>query len=129
MPTTCEIAGIPLASLEVDGRSMLANLGAGTFTAWRKRMLVSGSDDVGPRLNPGDSDDPSGRWWLLREGEAAFILRENGKMELYFLDSDPYQERSVARMAEAALLERFTHYVQAMREASGEARRELEEAP
>jgi N-acetylglucosamine-6-sulfatase len=129
MPTTCEIAGIPLASLEVDGRSMLANLGAGTFTAWRKRMLVSGSDDVGPRLNPGDSDDPSGRWWLLREGEAAFILRENGKKELYFLDSDPYQERSVARMAEAALLERLTHYVQAMREASGEARRELEEAP
>ena len=68
MPTTCEIAGISPASLDVDGRSMLANLGKDAFSGWRKRMLISGSDTVGPEQNPGGSNDPSGNWWLLREG-------------------------------------------------------------
>jgi N-acetylglucosamine-6-sulfatase len=129
MPTTCEIAGVPLASLKVDGRSMLAHLGADSFSGWRKRMLVSGSDDVGPQLNPGGSDDPSGRWWLLREGQKAFILRENGAKELYWMGTDPYQERSKARTADPALIERLTTTVQDMRAASGAARRQLEAAP
>jgi N-acetylglucosamine-6-sulfatase len=129
MPTTCEIAGVSLASLEVDGRSMLGRLGAGSFSGWRLRMLVSGSDDVGPQLNPGGSDDPSGRWWLLREGEMAFILRESGAKELYLMGTDPYQERSKARTADPALIERLTNSVTAMRVASGETRRQLEQAP
>ena len=41
----------PFSSLDVDGRSMLANLGRDAFSNWRKRMLVSGSADVGPELN------------------------------------------------------------------------------
>lgn len=129
MPTTCEIAGVPRASLEVDGRSMLANLSANTFSGWRKRMLVSGSDDVGPQLNPGGSNDPSGRWWLLREGEKAFILRENGAKELYWMGTDPHQERSKARTADPALIERLTTTVKDMRAASGATRRQLEAAP
>jgi arylsulfatase A-like enzyme len=128
MPTTCEIAGISPASLEVDGRSMLSHLGAASFSGWRRRMLVSGSDDVGPQLNPGGSDDPSGRWWLLREGEKAFILRENGAKELYWMGSDPYQEQSKTRTADPALIERLTNTVNAMRAASGADRRQLEEA-
>jgi arylsulfatase A-like enzyme len=129
MPTTCEIAGVPLSSLDVDGRSMLPYLNADGFFNWRKRMLVSGSDDVGPQLNPGGSNDPSGRWWLLREGEKAFILRENGAKELYWMGSDPYQERSKARTADPALIERLTTTVRAIREASAEDRRRLEVAP
>jgi len=131
MPTTCKIADpdLSLASLDVDGRSMLANLGADSFSGWRKRMLVSGSDDVGPQLNPGGSNDPSGRWWLLREGEKAFILRENGAKELYWLGTDPYEERSKARTADPALIERLTNTVKAMRAASGADRRQLEVAP
>jgi arylsulfatase A-like enzyme len=129
MPTTCEIAGISPTSLEVDGRSMLPYLAADAFSGWRKRMLVSGSDDVGPRLNPGGSDDPSGRWWLLREGQKAFILRENGAKELYRMGTDPHQERSEARTADPALIERLTNFVEDMRAASGTLRRRLEEAP
>jgi N-acetylglucosamine-6-sulfatase len=129
MPTTCHIAGVPLSSLEVDGRSMLANLGANSFSGWRKRMLISGSDDVGPQLNPGGSNDPSGRWWLLREGEKAFILRESGAKELYWMGTDPYQERSKARSADPALIERLTNTVRDMRAASGTRRRQLESAP
>ena len=129
MPTTCEIAGKSPALLDVDGRSMLTHLGAGTFSGWRKRMLVSGSDDVGPQLNPGGSDDPSGRWWMLREGEKAFILRESGAKELYWMGTDPFQERSKAGNADPALIERLTNSVKAMRAASGEARRQLEAAP
>jgi N-acetylglucosamine-6-sulfatase len=129
MPTTCEIAGISPASLDVDGRSMLPYLGANAFSGWRKRMLVSGSEDVGPRLNPGGSNDPSGRWWLLREGQKAFMLRENGARELYLMGTDPYQERSKARTADPALVERLTNYVNNLRVASGATRRQLEEAP
>jgi N-acetylglucosamine-6-sulfatase len=129
MPTTCEIAGVPLSSLEVDGRSMLRHLDADSFSGWRKRMLVSGSDDVGPQLNPGGSNDPSGRWWLLREGQKAFILRESGAKELYWMGTDPYQERSEARTADPALIERLTNTVEAMRAASGATRRQLEAGP
>ena len=129
MPTTCEIAGVSPAVLDVDGRSMLTHLGADGFSGWRRRMLVSGSDDVGPRLNPGGSNDPSGRWWLLREGQEAFMLRENGAKELYRMGTDPYQERSKARTADPALIERLTNFVKDMRAASGAARRQLEEAP
>ncbi len=128
MPTTCEIAGISPASLDVDGRSMLANLGRRAFSGWRKRMLISGSDDVGPELNPGGSIDPSGRWWLLREPKEAFILRENGARELYWMKNDPHQERSKARGAKRAHIERLTDTVKAMKQASGETRRRLEEA-
>jgi N-acetylglucosamine-6-sulfatase len=129
MPTTCEIAGITPSTLDVDGRSMLANLGQGAFTNWRRRMLVTGSADVGPELNPGGSNDPSGRWWLLREGPKAFILRENGAKELYRIGTDPYQRWNKARTADPALIERLTDTVKAMRQASGQARRRLEAAP
>jgi N-acetylglucosamine-6-sulfatase len=129
MPTTCEIAGISPASLEVDGRSMLPCLGADAFSGWRKRMLVCGSNDAAPGQNPGGSHDPSGRWWLLREGQKAFILRESGAKELYLMGTDPYQERSKARTADPALVGRLTNFVKDMRVASGATRRQLEQAP
>jgi N-acetylglucosamine-6-sulfatase len=129
MPTTCGIAGIPVASLEVDGRSMLPYLGTGSFSGWRKRMLVTGSNDVGGQLNPGGSNEPSGRWWLLREGKNVFILRENGTKELYSMGTDAYQERSMTRTADPALIQRLTTSVKDMRAARGEKRRQLEAAP
>ena len=129
MPTTCEIAGVPLASLGVDGRSMLPYLGAASFSNWRKRMLITSSNDVGWQLNPGGSNEPSGRWWLLREGQNVFILRENGTKELYKMGTDPYQERSTHRTADPALIQRLTTSVKEMRVASGEQRRQLEAAP
>jgi hypothetical protein len=92
-------------------------------------MLICGSDTVGPEQNPGGSNDPSGNWWLLREGRNTFILRENGAKELYWMKSDPYQQRSKASTANKALISHLTNRVKSMRRASGEARRRLEEAP
>ena len=69
MPTTCAIAGVTPPSNQVDGRSMLPYLGANSFSGWRNRMLITSSNDVGPQQNPGGSNEPSGRWWLLREGD------------------------------------------------------------
>lgn len=80
-------------------------------------------------MNPGGANDPSGRWWLLREGSKAFILRENGAKELYRMGTDPYQRWNKARTADPALIERLTDTVKAMRQASGQARRRLEAAP
>ena len=126
-PTTCEIAGIRYSSLDVDGRSMLANLDRNGFWNWRKRMLVSGSDDVGPEENPGGANNPPGKWWLLREGPKAFIMHENGAKELYWMKSDPQQLRNMRRKAKQSLINHLTDKVRAMRNAEGEKRRWLEE--
>jgi N-acetylglucosamine-6-sulfatase len=128
MPTTCAIAGVTLPSDQVDGRSMLPYLGANSFSGWRKRMLITGSNDVGGQLNPGGSNEPSGRWWLLREGDLAFILRENGTKELYTMGTDPYQEQSTTRTADPALIQSLLTKVKEMRAAKGVKRRQLEEA-
>jgi N-acetylglucosamine-6-sulfatase len=128
MPTTCEIAGISSASLDVDGRSMLPHLGAAAYSGWRKKMLVTGSDDVGPEMNPGGADYPGGRWGLLRENEKAFILHENGEKELYWMNEDPHQKRNGVEQAAPALIERMTNTTEAMKAAAGETRRKLEEA-
>jgi N-acetylglucosamine-6-sulfatase len=128
MPTTCEIARIPFSSLDVDGRSMLANLGRDAFSNWRKRMLITGSKAVGPNgSNKGGANNPSGRWWLLREGAAAFILHENGTKELYWLKSDPHQLRNRRQAAKQSLINRLTETTKAMRGAEGQERRRLEE--
>jgi N-acetylglucosamine-6-sulfatase len=126
MPTTCAIAGVSVPPDQVDGRSMLPYLGAGSFSSWRKRMLITGSNDVGGQLNPGGSNEPSGRWWLLREADLAFILRENGTKELYTMGTDAYQERSTHRTADPALIQSLLTKVKEMRVASGEKRRQLE---
>ena len=129
MPTTCAIAGVTLPSDQVDGRSMLPYLGAGSFSSWRNRMLITSSNDMGGQLNPGGSDEPSGRWWVLREGDLVFILRENGTKELYTMGSDPLQERSTTRTADPALIQSLLTKVKELRAASGEKRRQLEEEP
>jgi arylsulfatase A-like enzyme len=126
MPTACAIAGILFTSLDVDGRSMLANLGRDVFLGWRKQMLITGSQDVGPQMNPGGANNPSDRGWLLREGRLAFLLYENGAKELYWMKSDPHQQRSKARTARKSLIKRLTYTVKAKRAASGQARRWLE---
>jgi N-acetylglucosamine-6-sulfatase len=128
-PTTCEVAGLSPALLEVDGRSMLPHLGGDRFDPWRERMLVTGSSTVGPEFNPGGADNPSGQWWLLREGPKAFVLHENGAKELYRMGADPHQLRSKDDEADPALIERLTLTTKAMSEASGEERRRLEAAP
>jgi hypothetical protein len=58
-----------------------------------------------------------------------FILRENGTKELYSMGTDAYQERSMTRTADPALIQRLLTSVKEMRAASGEKRRQLEVAP
>jgi arylsulfatase A-like enzyme len=126
MPTACTLAGIRYSTLDVDGRSMAYGLVSGNFSGWRKRMLITGSQDTGPQMNPGGAHNPSGRWWLLREGSMAFILHENGTKELYWLKSDPHQLHNKRRKAKQSLINRLTVKTKAMRAAEGESRRRLE---
>jgi hypothetical protein len=57
----------------------------------------------------------------------AFILRENGAKELYWMKSDPHQERNKRHKAKQSLIDRLTDMTKAMRVAEGENRRRLEE--
>jgi arylsulfatase A-like enzyme len=121
-PTTLELMGVDVPS-QADGRSLVPLL-TPIPPDWRKRLLVTGSSTVGP--NPGGANEPSGRWWLLREGVKAFILRESGFRELYWMLSDPYQMYNKAGTADQAMVDRMEEYVRAMKVSSGDARRALE---
>jgi arylsulfatase A-like enzyme len=124
-PTVLEAAGIDPGPLGMDGR--VVDLATGE--SGRKRLLVTGSDDVGPEQNPDGANNPTGRWWLLAEDTKRFILRENGARELYRMGADPFQNRSHHEKADPALIRRLTETVEAMRAARGEKRRRLEGAP
>jgi hypothetical protein len=63
----------------------------------------------------------------LREGDIAFILRESGAKELYWMRYDPHQMNNKAWSAVPSMRTRLTETVEAMRVASGEERRRLEE--
>jgi N-acetylglucosamine-6-sulfatase len=123
-PTTLELAGLSVHP-QADGRSLMPFLRTDSSLTWRKRMLATGSSTVGP--NPGGAKEPSGHWWLLREGPKALILRENGFRELYWMEADPYQLSSKADQADQAMVNRMVDYVVAIRNASGDERRRLEE--
>ena len=128
-PTALEAAGVDLSTIpEIDGRSMLSRLGQSTFNGWRKRMLITGSDDVGPQNNPGGAHNPPGRWWMLREGNKHFILHENGLKELYWMESDPYQLNNVRQSTDQATIDDLTDKTNALKGATGAARRSLEDA-
>jgi N-acetylglucosamine-6-sulfatase len=125
-PTTLELVGVEIPP-QADGRYLVPFLTPGASFTWRQRMLASGSAASGPEPNPGGAKEPSGNWWLLREGVRALILRENGHRELYWMESDPYQMRSKAESADQAMVQRMVHYAVAIRNASGDERRRLEE--
>ncbi len=125
-PTTMELAGASPTDVPVDGWSLVPLLGDGVGSGWRKRMLASGSAAYGPESNPGGAKEPSGHWWLLREGPKAFILRESGHRELYWMESDPYQIDSKAATADQDMVNQMEAYTLALMGASGDERRRLE---
>jgi arylsulfatase A-like enzyme len=126
-PTTLAAAGISPLDIAHDGRNLLPLLLGAQADPWRQRMLITGSAAYGPEDNPGGAREPSGHWWLLREGMKAFILRGTGHRELYWMESDPYQMRSKAATADQDMMDRLEDYTLAMKEASGDELRRLEE--
>lgn len=110
MPTTLAVAGLdPDEGRPLEGRSMLAPLRSGDWSGWRRRLLV---------------ENPHLGWAMLREDTMAFIHRYGpGGRELYDLEADPHQMRSLHREVDTgAYLDALT----ALRTASGSELRALE---
>lgn len=111
MPTTLELAGLdPDEGRELDGRSMLPHLRSGDFSGWRRRLLC---------------ENPNLGWALLREGRMAFIRQyERGGRELYDLEDDPYQLRSLHKKVDT---DPYLQRLNALRGAAGRELRALED--
>ncbi len=110
MPTTLDIAGLdPDAGRELDGRSLLGPLRSGSWSGWRRRLLVENTN-----LD----------WAMLREGPTAYIEHHaRGEWELYDLANDPHQLAS----RQDAIIDDPAAHVAALRAAGGRALRALEE--
>ncbi|MBZ5737313.1 sulfatase family protein [Nocardioides mangrovi] len=111
MPTTLALAGLdPDAGRALDGRSMLDGLRSGSWAGWRRRLY---------------SENPKLGWSMLRQDSFAFIdwYAEGGAVELYDLDDDPYQMRSVAGEVDVT---GYRDVTDALRDAAGRSLRALE---
>jgi N-acetylglucosamine-6-sulfatase len=110
MPTTLELAGLePDGARALDGRSMLPHLRSGDWSGWRRRLLC---------------ENPHLGWALLREGRIAFIRHyERGGRELYDLEDDPHQMRSLHRTVDT---DPYLTSLNALRDAAGLTLRALE---
>lgn len=84
MPTLCELAGVPLPSLGIQGRSMAA-LVAGREATWKEQAFAERSSS------------------MVREGRFKYIKNDKknarhggGAVELYDLASDPLETNNLA---------------------------------
>jgi hypothetical protein len=65
----------------------------------------------------------------VRTGTHKYVEYENGEIELYDLEADPYEMESIHESADPALLEDLKARLEALRDCSEEGCREAEDAP
>jgi N-acetylglucosamine-6-sulfatase len=68
-------------------------------------------------------------WAGLRTERYAYIEYETGEKELYNLEADPYQLRSVHESADPTLVSDLSKKLDALRGCAGQSCREAENAP
>jgi arylsulfatase A-like enzyme len=111
-PTFAAIAGASIPD-GVDGRSLLRTLtGKQTLRDARSDFLV----ELRSKEEAGISD-----YFALRSTEHLYVEYETGERELYDLQKDPYQLESLAKGADAALLERLSARLSKLRGCRGDA--------
>ena len=111
-PTVADLAGVTPPDF-VDGKSFAPLLRSEKpgLEEWRRGFLV---EHYGPEYQ------------ALRTNEYAYIEWPNGDRELYDLEKDPYQLRSLHQTADPALLEGFASRLDRLRNCSAEQCRTAE---
>ena len=154
-PTFTDLAG---ASFAADGRSLAPLLRGEEPVSWRSSVLLEklpqeGGGEEGngkgkgkakskgkakgkgkegetgaggvPKSGPGQSPN----FQAVRTGTHKYVEYDNGDMELYDLEADPYELESLHESADPSLLEDLKAKLDALKSCSGEGCREAEDAP
>jgi hypothetical protein len=107
-------AGVDTPS--VDGRSLVPLL-SGEGVSWRDALLAK---------NPGKEGVPGHATLVTRRH--LYIEWETGDRELYVLQEDPHETRSIHHTADAALVGSLEDRLDALKACSGQACRDAEDA-
>jgi arylsulfatase A-like enzyme len=127
-PTIAELAGV-IPPDYVDGRSLVGLFGdqKPALAAWRSVYFleVYGQE--------GDEEEEGGQTLTvlsketgLRTARYLYAEHADGSLELYDMQTDPYQLQNIAATAEQALLDELSGLLHALQECSGSACRTLE---
>jgi arylsulfatase A-like enzyme len=143
-PTFADLAG---ASFAADGRSLTPLLRGEVSASWRSSVLLeklpledtseeekgkgkgkakgkTGADGV-PKAGAGGQL----AFEAVRTSTHKYVEYENGEIELYDLQADPYELESIHESADPALLEDLKAKLEALKSCSEEGCREAEDAP
>ncbi len=146
-PTFAELAG---TSFPADGRSLAPLLhGEEGSSPWRSSVLLeklpqedSSEEEKGKGKGKAKGKNKSGAGGVPKagaDGQAAFeavrtethkyVEYDNGDVELYDLEADPYELESIHESADPALVEDLKAKLEALKSCSEEGCREAEDAP
>ena len=109
--TFAELSGVsPPAN--ADGRSLARLLTENPPQEWREALLLESSS-----------------WSGVRTERYAYFEYETGERELYDLQEDPYERKSIHQSADSALLSVLHARLEELKDCSGERCREVENSP
>ncbi len=150
-PTFADLAGAE--GFPADGRSLVPLLGyEGPSSPWRSSVLLeklpqedTSEEEKGKGKGKGKAkgkQDKTGSagvpkagaggqlaFQAVRTGTHKYVEYENGEIELYDLEADPYEMESIHESADPGLLEDLKARLEALRDCSGEGCQEAEDAP
>jgi arylsulfatase A-like enzyme len=118
-PTIAELAGMTTPPY-VDGRSMVSLFGADRppVSAWRSGYLLEfyGYNQVNEDPN---APPPAPEFLGLRTTKYLYVEYQDGFVELYDLQTDPYEMENIAATADKALLAHLSAWLQVLAKCSG----------
>jgi len=106
--TLAELAGVS-SPANADGRSFAPLLSEGGSQEWRKALLFENA-----------------KWAGVRTERYAYFEYQSGVRELYDLQVDPYELKSIHESADPALLEDLRARLEALKHCAGDACREVD---
>src|SRR5215211_6549623 len=139
-PTFADLAKVEFAA---DGRSLAPLLLGGedgeSSSPWRSSVLleklpVEDNGDNAEETNSkgkgkAKSETKEPTFKAIRTETHKYIEYDNGDVELYDLQNDPYELESLHKSADPALVEDLKARLEALKSCSGEGCREAEDAP
>jgi arylsulfatase A-like enzyme len=141
-PTFADIAGVAVPAF-VDGRSLLPWLRGEPIADWRVAFVIErGSQEsasftnfpfvltpTADGLEAPDSERDEGlllTYVGLRTENYTYVEYSNGEIELYDLQTDPYQLQNIASTADPALLGLLHEWLEALKQCKAESCRAIE---
>src|SRR5215213_6171995 len=144
-PTFADLAKVEFAA---DGRSLAPLLLGGedgeqsssqSSSSWRSSVLLEqlsvedngdNEEETKGKAKGKAKGDPEGPYWeAIRTDTHKYVEYDNGDVELYDLQNDPYELESIHQSADPALVEDLKARLEALKSCSGEGCREAENAP